>query len=607
MTNYKITEEDIKKNGVQSLRDHPNRGGTFGTNGLSAEDLKKRYDALPSLIAERFNAFLDALAEGNVEMAHPDFPKAETLAGVLAEIGGLAILFEQYMQEFRGKYSETKGYYWSHIDLAGKKIYLSNTQVRPVLGTGTLDASFESPKYVAGDRICIVNGSKFDHGAGDVTATVASVDHNVITYSGKIGFSSISAVAEPFDVDDFTLFVIEHPDVGPAVVRIGGFSAGRGSAALGLFSTALGMNTLALGNWSVAEGRETVAHYIARASGLKTKAIGAQSVADGFKTKAVGTRSSAHGDETVAEGEVSTSEGSGSRAKGKGSHASGYWTTAEGEYSRSDGFETYAGGDYSAVLGYLAKALGFAAFAGGGTYKYGDLIVPTIASGKAAFAWGRGAKAEEQASVAMGSGVEAALHDQAVFGRFNVRDEEGKYAFIVGWGFGVDERENVFTVTIEGEAAAGGKVLASKEYVDAKILEELKARILGLNTTATGKCAFAGGNGSEASGLESFTFGRLARALASQATAFGLGTIATKDRQSVFGQYNIEDVAKRYMHIIGCGWSDTNRINIHTVDELGVAWYKGGVRVGGTSQDDGEELMTRKEVQKMIQEALGGK
>ena len=60
--------------------------------------------------------------------------------------------------------------------------------------------------------------------------------------------------------------------------------------------------------------------------------------------------------------------------------------------------------------------------------------------------------------------------------------------------------------------------------------------------------------------------------------------------QNVDGMYNIEDTDGRYIHITGNGESDATRSNAYTLDKNGVAWFKGGVKVGGTCQDDGTML-----------------
>ena len=65
----------------------------------------------------------------------------------------------------------------------------------------------------------------------------------------------------------------------------------------------------------------------------------------------------------------------------------------------------------------------------------------------------------------------------------------------------------------------------------------------------------------------------------------GEGTIANTRAQLVRGKYNVEDTADKYADIIGNG-TKTARKNIHTTDWNGLGWYAGGLKIGGTSQDD---------------------
>lgn len=59
-------------------------------------------------------------------------------------------------------FAGTKGYYWTNIDLEKKQIYLSETRSTPTLEAGAKDLTFKTPSYEAGNRICLVNGSKYN-------------------------------------------------------------------------------------------------------------------------------------------------------------------------------------------------------------------------------------------------------------------------------------------------------------------------------------------------------------------------------------------------------------------------------------------------------------
>lgn len=104
---------------------------------------------------------------------------------------------------------------------------------------------------------------------------------------------------------------------------------------------------------------------------------------------------------------------------------------------------------------------------------------------------------------------------------------------------------------------------------------------------ATGNHAFAGGDGDTiASGIESFAFGHSVQAQEQFTVAFGRETIAAGLGQFVTGKHNIVDTDDKYAHIVGNGRLDTARSNAHTIDWNGLGWFAGGLKVGGTGQDD---------------------
>ena len=119
--------------------------------------------------------------------------------------------------------------------------------------------------------------------------------------------------------------------------------------------------------------------------------------------------------------------------------------------------------------------------------------------------------------------------------------------------------------------------IASGEYSHAE----------GLQTTASGNCGAhaegyhttASNNGAHAEGIDSVASGNSSHAEGHQ-------TIASSDHQHVQGKYNIEDAASKYAHIVGNGTSTSARSNAHTIDWNGLGWFAGGLKVGGTSQDD---------------------
>ena len=114
------------------------------------------------------------------------------------------------------------------------------------------------------------------------------------------------------------------------------------------------------------------------------------------------------------------------------------------------------------------------------------------------------------------------------------------------------------------------------------------------NNIASGNYSHAEGENTTASGVA--------------AHAEGKGSIANGRLQHVQGSYNIQDNNDKYADIIGGGSSDTDRKNIHTVDWDGNGWFAGGLKVGGTGQDDenAKEVATKEDIQAYVDEAILG-
>lgn len=153
-------------------------------------------------------------------------------------------------------------------------------------------------------------------------------------------------------------------------------------------------------------------------------AEGLYSVAEGQQTEATGVAAHAEGTQTVSEGHGSHAEGDNTVAEGDASHAEGVETYAAGLAAHAEGFSTSADGDYGAhAEGYDTSAEGY----------YG--------------------------SHAEGRGTVAASESQHVQGRYNIIDEDDKYAHIVGNGKDYDDelRSNAHTIDWDGNAwFAGG-------------------------------------------------------------------------------------------------------------------------------------------------------
>ena len=161
-----------------------------------------------------------------------------------------------------------------------------------------------------------------------------------------------------------------------------------------------------------------------------------------------------------------------------------------GVYTNAES-DSYTIGEYAFAEGELTSASGYASHAEGSMSK---------TSGVAAHAEGYDTEANGDYSHAEGQGTIASGNVQHVQGKYNIIDNEGKYAHIVGNGFGTSKRSNAHTLDWEGNAWFQGKVYVggtSKET--AKELSTMPAGLkqgdvnFGLNTIAGGGYSIAMG------------------------------------------------------------------------------------------------------------------
>lgn len=77
-----IEESAVQKASVASLRDAPNRGGTYGADGLTAQQLKAKFDALPLLVKGKLHELIAAYNNLVASIAGGDLGKALTVNGL---------------------------------------------------------------------------------------------------------------------------------------------------------------------------------------------------------------------------------------------------------------------------------------------------------------------------------------------------------------------------------------------------------------------------------------------------------------------------------------------------------------------------------------------
>lgn len=396
-------------------------------------------------------------------------------------------------------------YYIKSIDLANKKIYLSNSYGVPEISTkDNKDSSFDTPAYDIGDKFSIINNNHYNS-----CGTITAVENNVITYSeDSLGFDSIIADTDANN-SDYTFRVYNKPDIGVVCVTGYAFAVGKNNKALGAYSVAEGYGNVADGFHSHAEGRENYTAYTAHAEGYSNKAVGNESHAEGHRTTASGGNAHAEGQQTTASGGGSHAEGMGTNAVGSQSHAEGlnttakgaqshsegvstqansfsshvegngsianaaqahaegYQTIASGQSSHSEGQQTEASGTFAHAQGIRTYAKGYAAFTSGADTEASEAVAVAMgksakATARASFAMGESVTASGSQSVAMGYGTTAKQQAQAVVGKYNADNADA--LFIVGNG-SASARSNAFVVDKSGNAWCGGNKVATSDDI----------------------------------------------------------------------------------------------------------------------------------------------
>lgn len=164
-------------------------------------------------------------------------------------------------------------------------------------------------------------------------------------------------------------------------------------------------------------------------------------------------------------------------------------------------------------------------------------------------------------------------------------DENGNVE--VGAGGGVGARGTNSTAEIFNDYENN---VASEYYAHAEGRNTLAsgeaAHAEGYNAKAEGDVAHAEGLSSWADGYAAHAEGFRTRASGKYAHSEGCGTSAGGESQHVQGRYNQLDSAGKYAHIVGNGEDVDNTSNAHTLDWNGLGWFSGGLKVGGTWQDD---------------------
>ena len=381
------------------------------------------------------------------------------------------------------------------------------------------DSEIGRHSYAVGEEVTASGISS--HAEGNSTTASGDMSHaegNSVTASGDYSHAEGNyTTASGYN---------SHAE-GNSVTASGDTSHAEGSntTASGYHSHAECNYTEASGGYSHAEGNFTTASGEAsHAEGATTTASGNASHAEGSYTTASSKNSHAEGYNTTTSGESSHAEGHSSNkvtnlissfststsndtittqwetkkfclAKGRGSHVEGQNNLALADSSHAEGENTKSTGRFSHSEGYYSQALGQSAHAEGnsstasGHYSHAECNTTTAsgsgshaeghkttASGNNSHAEGEGTKANGTDSHAEGAQTIANGNYQHVQGKFNIEDNENKYAHIVGNGNST-ARSNGHTLDWDGNAWFKGNVsidgtptndneLVTKKYVD---------------------------------------------------------------------------------------------------------------------------------------------
>lgn len=229
------------------------------------------------------------------------------------------------------------------------------------------------------------------------------------------------------------------------------------------------------------------------------------------------------------------------------------------------GSSNEASGAYSFAIGAGAKASGAQSFAMG---------AGTTASGFGSVAMGAGTKASGTQSVAMGASTTASGTQSLAHGGSS--QASGNQSFAMGSGARANGNSTF---------AFGGGVCAGETSNDSYAIA------IGRISQAKKSYSVAIGNGPSANAQNSFALGTEVQSNGDYSFALGNNTIANGKSQFVIGEYNaietIEDNAQRgaYAFLVGNGEQNA-RSNAFTLDWDGIGWFKGGIKIGGTNQDD---------------------
>ena len=404
----------------------------------------------------------------------------------------------------------------------------------------------------------------------------------------------------------------------------GSHSEGVGTAASKEGSHAEGKGTTSNGEASHAEGNGTVSSALGtHAEGVRAQATANASHAEGMDTIASDSSAHAEGYNTRAQGDASHSEGNSTVSSGNSSHAEGKLSTASGNFSHAEGHNTSSTGEASHTEGRYTNAVGVGSHAEGGylrqcflegtagRYKVYDSKTTEMPSWLSGYYYDAGEESAIDGQPMEGVKIynDNYEHIGTITKTFSVTGDD-LYIIVEGITDTLTvDSESIFLIAwskAEGTSShseGGGLAIGNFSHAEGSMTwaahqshaEGHMSASMNTGSHAEGIRTRAHGQASHSEGNKTFAKGKASH-------AEGYDTQANGDYSHVQGRYNIVDENNAYAHIVGNGTDSISRSNAHTIDWNGMGWFAGGLKVGGTGQDDeaAQEIVTKDYVVELV-------
>lgn len=312
------------------------------------------------------------------------------------------------------------------VPTANKSVDAKNTAVEPIAGAAD-DTLVEAADAASAENYFQAGGAG-DGSDAAFTDGVHAIAAGASSFAGAenaaaFGYGATALGMDSTAVGALTLSLGQGASAfGFGTTATGDYSSaiGYGSNAGGFASIAMGYNASSNGAGAIAIGTEAyltvapfegIAHFVTRADGVLSTALGPGAASDGAVSVAIGPGAESYGALSVAighraqaaeksvamgnfaeaHGYLSSAFGSEAEATGNESTAVGGAATARGETATALGVGTFANGDQSTAVGASAMSWGYRSVALGNAAL--SQSEGTVAIGFQTFTWGEGSVA----------------------------------------------------------------------------------------------------------------------------------------------------------------------------------------------------------------------